>query len=275
MTVPNSADTQPTLPLEPLPTPQFVEAPRLRRRRWPWFVAVALVLVVGLGAAAEFVARGVVAGSIRNQVIDALSLPEDQQLDVATGGFMLRQLAIGRLDEVQVSSDSIAVGPFTGAVAMSATGVDLRGGPLDEASGTVRVDADQLTTLLAAGADLPVDTIELSGSDVTASGSISVFDIDIPLSITLTPGADQGDLTLTPVSATVAGAKLDIAALAERFGSMVGGVLETQRICIADRLPAGVRLDEVTVSGKSMTAAFTVNGEIGIDATLLEPGTCS
>lgn len=272
--MPDPADTQPTLPLDPLPPPTQT-APAGRRRRWPWITAFVLVLVIALVAAGEFVARSLVDRSIRDRVIEALDLPENQQLDVQTSGFMLVQLALGRLDDVSVSSDSVTLGPFTGAVDAAARGVDLRGGPIEQASGTVRVDADQLTSLLTTGTDLPVDAIELFDSHITASGTIEVFGLGVPLSITLTPGADNGDITLTPISATVAGATLDLAALAERYGSVVGGTLDTQRVCIADRMPAGILLDDVTVANDLLTATFTVDGEIGVDPTLLEPGTCS
>jgi hypothetical protein len=75
-----------------------------RRARWPWALAIVVVVLAALVVGGEFVARALVAQQVRSQVITALKLPADQQLDVEVGGIVLPQLIAGRLDELHLSS---------------------------------------------------------------------------------------------------------------------------------------------------------------------------
>ena len=94
-----SADEHPTQPLpDPsatwiLQTDASAPAPR-RHRRWPWLVAVLAVAALAVGAwfAGEYIARGIVERTIREQVVQQLDLPADQQIDVDIPGQVLPQL---------------------------------------------------------------------------------------------------------------------------------------------------------------------------------------
>ncbi|WP_219927651.1 LmeA family phospholipid-binding protein, partial [Microbacterium sp. HMWF026] len=100
-------------------------APPARPRRRTGRVVVLVVLVVLLIAAvvaAEFIARSVVTSTVRSLVVKNVGLPADQDVDVQLAGLVLPQVIAGRLDEVAVASDDVALGPITGDVR-----VDLRG----------------------------------------------------------------------------------------------------------------------------------------------------
>lgn len=131
-------------PRPPLPSAPVAVPPPRRGARWPWAVGVVVVVLAAFVVGGEFVARAVVAQQIRSQVITALKLPTNQQLDVNVGGIVLPQLITGRLDEVRLSSKSVTIGPITSAVQVDATGVPIRGGALGSAKGTFRITADQL-----------------------------------------------------------------------------------------------------------------------------------
>lgn len=263
-------------PRPPLPSAPIAVPPPRRRARWPWVVGVVVVVLAGLVVGGEFVARAVVAQQIRSQVITALKLPADQQLDVAVGGIVLPQLITGRLDDVRLSTKSVGIGPITSAVEVDATGVPIRGGALGSATGTFRVTGDQLAKAITSTvAQAPVDSVTLSGTGVTAHGSVTILGATVPLTLSLTPGAEGGELTFTPTSASIGALTVDASSVASSpFGSALKPLFTTQRLCIADRIPAGVHLSGLRVDGSVLVASFTADSAITTDPKLLENGTC-
>lgn len=267
-------EAYPTLPL-PDDIGQMAQqpAPRRRRRRWPWVVLGAVLLLALLVVVAELVARAVVPGIVRDVVIENMDLPADQQLDVDVSGILLPQLVRGRLDQVHLASDSVELGGITGAVEVSATDVVFGTGAIGAASGSVTIDEAQFATLVEK-ADLPIEEVTLDSPDVTVGGSIDIFTMSVPLSVTVEPGAEEGELLLTPVSVSIAGMDVDLSDVADRLGGIGDGLTQPHRVCIADRLPAGLTLTGFEISGDLAVAEFDVNGRIGVDPTLQEPGSC-
>ncbi|MFE6734073.1 DUF2993 domain-containing protein [Microbacterium sp. NPDC057650] len=258
----------------PLPDDLMPAAPQPKRRaRWPWVLLIVVVVIAALAVAAELVARAVVPSIVRSVVIDSMELPADQQLDVQTSGLLVPQLISGRLATLELASDSVELGGITGAVDVVAKGVSLSGGEIGHASGTVTIPEDQFAALVKK-ADLPIEKIAFDAPDVTASGSVPVLGMSIPVSLTVTPGADAGELLLTPVSAKLGGIDLDLAQLADRLGGIGSGLAETHRICIADQLPAGITLTGLKIVGDTAAADVAVDGRIGTDQSLQENGTC-
>lgn len=244
-----------------------------RRTRWPWVVLVVVVAVAVLLVAAELIARAVLPGIVRSIVVEQLDLPSDQQLDVQASGLLVPQLVTGTLDELQLASDEVTIGGITGAAHVTATGVPLRGGALDSAKGTVSVDQTQFAGLLE-HSRLPDAEITLEEPNATLQGDITLLGRAIPVGLTVTPGADDGDLLLTPVSATLGGNELDLRALAGLLGDVGEGLAGPQRLCIADQLPAGLTLTALRIQGTTAVADFAADGRIADDPALLENGTC-
>nr|WP_314843329.1 LmeA family phospholipid-binding protein [uncultured Microbacterium sp.] len=247
-------------------------APR-RRRRWPWVLLITVVVLALLAVAAEMVARAVLPGVVRSLVIDQLDLPADQEMAVEADGILIPQLIGGTLDRLHLSSDSVTLEGITGAVDVVATGVPLRGGDLAGAAGTIRIDETEFTTLLAAS-ELPIETVTLESPNATVSGSVTVLGIPIPISLTLTPSVAEGDLELTPVGLSIGGLEVDADQVDSSLGSLGDRVTETQRICIADQLPAGITLTGLAIDGTEAVIDVDVDGAIATDASLLEKGVC-
>lgn len=244
-----------------------------RRRRWPWVLLILVVLLAALVVAAEFIARSVLPGVVRSIVIEQLDLPADQQLDVEAQGILLPQLIGGRLDELHLSTDAVTLEGITGAADVIATGVPLQGGELGGASGTIRIDQAEFTTLLA-GTDLPVDSVEFDAPNATLAGSFTVFGAAVPITLTLTPGAAEGDLELTPVGLSIGGLDVDVDGVGSMLGSVGDSLTQTQRVCIADQLPAGLTLTGLVIAGSEAVIDIDVDGAIATDPALLEKGVC-
>lgn len=248
------------------------DAPR-RRRRWPWVLLIVVVVIAVLAVVAELVVRAILPGMVRSIVIEQLDLPADQEMQVDADGILIPQLLAGRLDELHLSTDSVTLEGITGAADVTATGVPLRGGDLGGASGTIRIDESQFTTLLA-GTDLPVETVTLDAPNATVAGSVDVLGIAIPVSLTVAPGIAEGDLELTPVGITIGGLAVDADQVGSSLGSLGTRLTETQRICIADQLPAGITLTGLEIEGNAAVIDVDVDGAIATDQTLLDKGVC-
>lgn len=271
---PDASAEHPTLVIPGTSEAQDATAARpRRRRRWPWVVLILVVLLAALVVAAEFIARSVLPGIVRSLVIEQLDLPADQQLDVEAEGVLLPQLITGRLDTLHLSTDAVTLEGITGAADVTATGIPLRGGELGGASGTIRIDQAEFTTLLA-GTDLPVDSVDFEAPNAILGGSFTVFGAAVPITITLTPGAADGDLELTPVGLSIGGLDVDADAVGSMLGSVGESLTQTQRICIADQLPAGLTLTGLAIAGSEAVIDIDVDGAIATDPALLEKGVC-
>lgn len=250
-------------------------APRRRTGRWITVLVVVVVLLAGALVAAEFLARSVVTSTVRSLVVKNVGLPDDQNVDVSVSGLVLPQLLGGRLDEVVVSSDDVTLGPLTGDVRVDLRGVPVSGdAAADGGVASVRLDQDQLRTLLAEVPDLPASTVTVAAPDVMVETSLSLFGIAIPVGVGVTPGAAAGDLTLTPSSFQVGGNAIDADTLRGQFGGIADTVVQTRSLCIADRLPAGLTLTSATVQGQDLVATFDVAGGILNDPALQSDGSC-
>ncbi|MFS0893395.1 LmeA family phospholipid-binding protein [Microbacterium sp. 179-I 3D3 NHS] len=244
-----------------------------RRRRWPWVLLVVTIVLALLVVAAELLARAILPGVVRSIVVDQLDLPADQQLAVETEGVLLPQLIGGRLDTLRLTTDAVTLEGITGAADVTATGVAVDGGGLDGASGTIRIDQTQFTDLLAS-TDLPVESVLLDEPNATLGGSFTVFGASVPVALTLTPGAADGQIELTPVGLTIGGVDVDVDGVGSMLGSVGQDLTRTQRVCIADRLPAGLTLTGLAIDGTEAVIDLDVDGAIVTDAALQQKGVC-
>lgn len=248
------------------------QTPR-RRRRWPWVLLIVVVLAGVLVVAGEVIARAVVPQVVRAQVVQALELPDDQDLEVEAEGVLLPQLLTGTLNALHLSSDAVDLGELTGSVEATATDVPVRGGEIGGITGTLRIEADQFTGLLAVS-DIPLERITLGDGVVTLEGTVPVFLVELPVKVGVEPSVRDGDILLRPSVFEIGGAEVDISALAERLGGFGGDLTGPYTVCIADRMPAGIALTDITVAGGAAVFDVSVEGRITVDEALQQLGSC-
>jgi hypothetical protein len=267
-----------TQPTEPIPKDWVaVEAPRRRRRRaWPWILAFAIVAALAIAAwfAGEAIARGLVTKTIRDQVVKQLALPADQHVQVDVPGAIIPQLITGTLGEVTIASDDVSLDSFTGDVVVTAHDVPIRGGEMGGAAATVTLDQEQLRSLMSTVDGFPAETLGLEAPNVTMSTKLALFGVSFPVGVALTPSAVDGDLVLSPDSLQLAGASITAADLRSRFGKLSDVVLRDWTVCVAQYIPAGATLTEVSVEGATLVAGFDIDGGIISDTSLQQNGTC-
>lgn len=275
--------TQPEHPTVPLPEPArwvlAAETPR-RRRRWPWVigaVAIAVVLLLGVAVAiVETVVRSQVETRIADQVRTELALPEGHPVSVSIAGPLTPQLLVQNLGELTISSDDVPLGPITADVSVLAQDVSF--GASSSMSGgeaTVSLDANQLSSALTSVAGVELADVGVSDGAVTVGTSLSLFGVGVPLQLALVPSADAGAVVLAPDSVSLGGLSLTADQAREQFGEVADRVLTGWRICVAQYLPAGLELRDVSVDSTALVASFDVDGRILQDPALLEKGTCA
>jgi hypothetical protein len=92
--------------------------------------------------------------------------------------------------------------------------------------------------------------------------------------VALEPSAVDGDIVLTPASLDLAGAQISADDLRSRFGGIADAVLRDWTVCIAEYLPAGATLVDITVEGETVVADLDIDGGIVDDPSLQALGTC-
>jgi hypothetical protein len=107
------------------------------------------------------------------------------------------------------------------------------------------------------------------------SATVPVLGLDVPVAVTVTPGILDGDVSLTPKSVSVGGLVIGADQVASTLGPLGTRLTETQRICLADRLPAAVSLTALSLTGSSAVVDLAVDGAIASDEALQRPGTCA
>lgn len=258
--------------------PEWEPAPRRRRRAWPWIVAFVIVVVLAVVAwfAAEAIARDVVTKTVRTEIAERLSLPADHEIDVEVPGVIIPQLIRGSLDQITVASADVPVGSFEGDVTVTATDVPIReGADIGGATATVTLDEPQLQSLLSTVDGFPADTVGLDEPNVTMNTTLSVFGVEFPVGVALTPSVADGDIVLTPATFDLGGSQIEASALSDRFGSLADVVVRDWTVCLAQYIPAGVTLTDVAVDGDVLVADADVDGGIVTDPALQANGTCS
>jgi uncharacterized protein YpmS len=254
------------------------EEPRPRRRVWPWLVAVAAVLVViavVIIVIVETVVRSNIESGIASQVRTGLELPADQPVDVSIEGLLTLQLLTGSLDDLRLSSDDVPLGPTTADVEVTLRGVSTTAPyTVGVGAATVTLDQSQVAALTDSVAQIDILELALEDPAIVVGTELSLFGFGIPVSLSLVPSAQAGELVLRPESLQVSGLAVTADGVRQQFGSLADPILQDWRICVAEYLPAGATLTAASVTDDHLVTTFDIDGRMLDDATLQQNGTC-
>jgi hypothetical protein len=270
------------LPVEP-PVAAAQAEPQAKKRRG-WIVAlivVGVVLLLGLIAflVADGIAKDYARDYVRARVVEVLQLPEDADVDVDLGGgSIILQALAGRIQSVDVTVPELSFGELTGAAELHAEGV-----PLDQAAEVevLRVDfvideAD-LASIAGSLSGLELSSIELDAPDIVVASAFSLFGLPIPVGMSLTPSAVDGQLIFTPSSVTVAESTFTAEQLLgdPLFGFFAQDLLKQQSVCVAGNLPQALVLTGAAVEGSDLVLSITGDGAAIGGPELATLGTCT
>ena len=244
-----------------------------RKPRWWLRILVIIVALLALAGAAELALRlilpNVIAGAVRNQ----LGLSGDHPVDVQLGGSALAHAVTGHVGQVSVDVDGLAVmDQLRGDLRMSADSVpfNVTGGEMAGTVAQFTVQGEDLPAAVSVLTGGIADSGEVQGGSLVVGRTVQIFGIDVPVTVTLGLAVEGGDVLIDPTAVSAAGAELT----AEQVDSLVQ--VSAQRVCIKDRLPAGVTLTGIDLSS---TGAVTVTAKIAPDIASnpeqRSPGSCA
>lgn len=253
-----------------------VETPLYRRRRrWPWVLAILLVLLGVLATVAEFAARAFVAEQMRSQLVSALNLPSTQPIEVETEGIVLMQVLAGRLDTLHLRADELTLGAVHSDLTATITGVPVDGGAIEHIGGMMRIRSEQFVAMLGS-ARLPLSEVRLESGLISLAGTVSIFGVGVPIVISVEPAMEEdNNISLRPFSFEVGGIEVDAQGLIDRLGPAGEALAGPFTVCIADRIPRAVEMTELRIVGNAAEIDFLVDGAITIDASLRGRGACA
>ena len=92
----------------------------------------------------------------------------------------------------------------------------------------------------------------------------------------LRPSAVDGAISLEPVAVTLGGSRIDAADLRAipAIGDAVAGLLSVHTVCIADSLPASLRLTDLALRGGQTTLVIRGTAVPTDEASLAARGSC-
>jgi len=243
----------------PGPRVVVLEAPKQKRRRWPFVLIGVVVLVVILlivGAViGENLARAQAVDTIKQRVVAVLGVtdPSTVKVDIGDQPVLLQALA-GKLNTVDVTASDVTFGTLSGAAALHAEAV-----PLDPNKQTSTLDitfaipeeqvAAQLTQALG---DIKPESVLLEEPEITVATTIDLFFFKLPVGIGLEPSAEEGRMVFTPTTVTLGDQDYTPDQLRAELGELADPFLAQQKLCVSDAIPAALTLGDVDVVAKDL-----------------------
>lgn len=217
------------------------------RRALAITVVVALVLVTA-AAVTDLVLRTATENRLAGAMGDALGTGGDVQASIAGGRPFLLQVAAGRLDEVRVTADRIALdqGDVTD-VSVRAAGVAVREPYVARAVVVTATVPTEMVHQRMVENGLEVD-LQVAGSAMRASGTVLL----VPWGLTLEPRVDGGELFVDIAAADLAGTAVGVDALPDIVRDAVSGLSVP-----VTGLPDGIELTGADVVAGGLEVTLT------------------
>jgi hypothetical protein len=230
------------------PRPPTGAGERGPRRRWPWVLAIILVVLVALAVAADFIARSVVQSRVAAQ-IQQQGFPTKPTVTIEGFPFLI-QVASRDISQVRVSARNVTEGPVKiAAVSAVLTDVHLNsgfsGGTIGQVSGSLFVTFPSLARTLIAQMGSLSSLASSAGLTLSAAG----------------PGEVRASVNLifTSGSATwrvsrLAGNQFGVNLVGETGipASLLGSISEFT--ITLPRLPLGVQIGNVRITPRGLVA---------------------
>jgi hypothetical protein len=142
-------------------------------------------------------------------------------------------------------------------------------GPADDAelrivAGEVRVGSDQASAMFVPDGGTGAVRIAFRGADMVLDADMTVAGQSVPFQAAVTPSLEGGRVMWTPASVTIGGTTITPADLTARLGADAAAALAPTSVCVADVLPAGIRLRDLAVRDQHLV--FGIDGSSRLNA---------
>ncbi|MGW4927759.1 LmeA family phospholipid-binding protein [Agromyces sp. NPDC004153] len=257
-----------------VPATDAAGAPPRRRNRAAraWItVLVILGVLVALAVVADLVVRNVAEQRVAEQLEQNLPAGVEGDVQVRLGGFsVIAQYLSGSMEQVDLSAPELTVNGVPIAVHVEAQdvppGLDA---PVGRATATIQVTEAAVNTLI----EVPgvQGDVVLGDGAVAYSDSVRVLGIPIDYTVTARPTAAGDTVFLEPTGVEVGagGGAIDVSGLVDR---LMGD--DPIPVCVAEYLPEGVEVQQLTVEPGSATVTLGATGISLDEQSLATRGSC-
>lgn len=242
-----------------------------RAQRVVLWTVTAVLVAVGLFFVTDAVLRQVAQNIVSDQI--QKELPSDvttKDLSVKIDGFsVIAQLIAGRFDQVELSSDDVRVqgNPLTAEIVAQGVPIDTSK-PVRHIEGTMKIGQDAVNDLVSLPDGM---TVTLNRDAVGLKGTGQILGIDVGYTASVAPTLQNTDtVVLTPLSVkvTAGGGAFDVTRFAKDL------VPSSIPICVAEYLPKGVEVQDLSVHRRSATVSVSAD-DLVLDADALQKrGSC-
>ena len=245
--------------------------PRARAGRI-WITVVAIVVaLMALVVVADVIVRNIAEARFAEEI--EANLPDGVEGDIAVtiGGLsVIAQYLSGSMQHVELFAPELIVEGVPIAVDVVGQGVPVDlAAPVEHLTATLEADGAAVNRLV----DVQGIEGELTFGDGTVGYTDSVRFLGFPIEFTVTarPTAAGDTVLLEPVGVDVAagGGSIDVSGIVDR---LLGD--DPLPVCVAEHLPAGVEVQQLTVEPTGATVALEADGLRLDEASLAQTGSC-
>ncbi|KRE26122.1 DUF2993 domain-containing protein [Agromyces sp. Soil535] len=234
-------------------------------------IAAVVAALAALVVVADVIVRNIAEARFAEQIEANLPDGVEGDVQVTIGGLsVIAQYLSGTMQQVELSAPELTVEgvPISVDVVGEGVPVDLAA-PVERMSATIEADAAAVNRLVS------VQGVEgdLAFGDGTVgyTGSTRFLGLRIEYTVTARPTAAGDTVLLEPVGVEVAagGGSIDVSGIVER---LLGD--DPVPVCVADHLPAGVEVQQLTVDPAGATVTLEASGLRLDEASLATTGSC-
>lgn len=262
----------------PTETTRVIDAPPpsgprrgARSGRVFFIVAAIVVALAALCIVAEIVVRDIAEQRVAEEIERGLPEGVEGDVDVTFGGIsVIAQYLSGTMQEVSISAPEVTVLGSPIAVDVVASDVPVeQGAEIGRVDATLAASEDTVNRFVELQ-DIP-GGVSLGDGTVGYDGTLELLGLPIDYSVTAEPEAAGDTVLLRPAGVEVAagGGAIDVSNLVDR---LLGG--EPYPVCVAEYLPEGVEVNDVTVSPGELSVGIEASGVAYSPDTLETRGTC-
>lgn len=251
----------------------------VRRPRWWLRILIAVVCLGALIGAAELVLRWVIPDIVTQQVRDQLHLTDDHPVEVTLGGSAVVSAIGGRVGQIDIQVPNVQV--FDGIVttleaSAESMPFDPTTGDIVGAQARVTIPAESVGPVVALVTQGLADSGEVRRGQLEVGRTVSLFGAEVTLAVVLDISVSDGEVWIEPTEVNAAGFDLTAEHIRNLAGDSVDSLITAHELCVRDKLPAGVTLDELVLSstGSVILTAELAPGILS-DQSQQEPGTCT
>jgi len=243
-------------------------------------LAIFAGLMLGGVYAANTLSKDAVSALIAGKLQTAFEAKSADQVEIDFGsGLFIVQAVKGTIETVNVQVAGAVVGPLTGDLTITATGV-----PVDQSTAAKTLGIDillnevnmqTLASLLSTSAKAKVSSTD---GHLAVSATIKASGKSVPITVGYVPSVAKGKLVLTPETITVGKSKKEYTVKQFKDSSYAKpgkSLVKKRNLCVANLLPAALTLTDATASVGGFRLAAAGNDVRLSGAELTAPGTCA